>query len=495
MKKKTIVIIIILTSFLISLSISLTNRISGDGCWHMAASKFIAKNNKIPSFEYIGRTEPFWSAPLFHITNGILYKLDHLIGLDGFFIRFTLPIASLFCLIFLYLITKKLYNKHIAVYSTFFLAFMPIFLDYSSNYHIAVFLTCFILGSIYFILKDKMMLAGLFFGLAMLSKFNGIFAGFGLLYLLYMKYKRNLRKYIIFIGASLIGMLSFLRNYLLYGNPVWPNLRSILGGISHPGLDYIYTSGLHISNLLNIKVITAQFLSLYGIPGGNLRNLSFLNIPFISVLLAGFVILGIVYLIPVIPAFKGITKKNKKEIFLLVWILGFMPFNILFILNIGGPDTRLLLPIIPAFAILWGKGMDYIIKKFKIRRKQLITSILLIIIASSFSGAIIVKSVIASNQWSIYDEDYKWISNNTPKDALFIYNGQCLAINTGRSSRYLPFDNNYKTIQEGYFFFNGNFNIEPQVTLNREQQEKIKQATNCTIIYNNQKTGTSICRI
>src|SRR3989338_4150835 len=140
-KKTRLAVIIISFSFLISLSINLTNRISGDGCWHMSAAKFIAENGRIPSFDYIGRTEPFWPPPLFHIVNGFFYKIGELMGMGDFLVRFTLPIASLFCLIFLFLIAKKLYGIDVALYSIFFLAFIPIFIDYSSNYHVEVFLT------------------------------------------------------------------------------------------------------------------------------------------------------------------------------------------------------------------------------------------------------------------------------------------------------------------------------------------------------------------
>jgi len=495
-KKTKIAAIIISLSFLITLSISLTNHISGDGCWHMSISRFISETGKLPTFEYLGRTDPFWPPPLFHIINAAFYKFDSLFGLDGFFIRLILPLASLFCLTLIFLITKKIYGKNIAVYSVLFLAFIPIFIDYSSNYHIEIFLTCLMLGSIYFILKGRLALAGLFFGLSVLSKFNAPLILPALIYLIYSKHKTNLKKYALFFAASSIGILSYVRSYLIFGNPVWPSLRSIFGGITVEGFGELSTPGMQIPNFLNIKVISANVLGLFGVPGGDARTISFLNIPFVSFLFASLVIVGIIYLIPAILSLYRILKNPKKiskvEIFLILWILPFAIFNIFYKYS----ETRMLIPIMPAIAILWAIGFNSIIKKVNLQKKMIITFVLLSLIAVSFAGIIIFKSRIASNEWNRYDKDYVWIKENMPKDALFYSNGQCLTINTERNARFLPLNKeDYKYIKTGYFFFNEKFNIEPQVTLTEEQQKFIQKQTKCAIIYSNPQTGTSICKI
>ena len=122
--------IIILFSIVV-LSLASIYHVSGDGCWHISAGKFIAKNMKLPLFEPIGRDEPFWSPPLYHIIVALVYNFFNTLfgaNIANFAVKFISPVFGILSLVFSFIIIKKIVNSRTAFYSTIFLAFMPIFI-------------------------------------------------------------------------------------------------------------------------------------------------------------------------------------------------------------------------------------------------------------------------------------------------------------------------------------------------------------------------------
>ena len=103
------VYIIILFSFIV-LSLASIYHVSGDGCWHIQSSKFIAENQKFPLFEPLGRDEPFWSPPLYHIIVAAVYYFFNTFSHSAanFAIKFISPIFGILTLIFSFLVIKKL---------------------------------------------------------------------------------------------------------------------------------------------------------------------------------------------------------------------------------------------------------------------------------------------------------------------------------------------------------------------------------------------------
>jgi len=116
-----IIIAIILRVFLMSIS-----TISGDACWQFSASKFIANEGKFPLFEQIGRDEPFWPPPLFHIISAFSYSIFGEIGL-----KLVPLIFGSLALIFSYLIFRKFLSERASFYAILFMSFIPISIDYS----------------------------------------------------------------------------------------------------------------------------------------------------------------------------------------------------------------------------------------------------------------------------------------------------------------------------------------------------------------------------
>src|SRR3989344_1879275 len=106
--------IIILFSLIVS-SLASVYHVSGDGCWHIQSSKFIAQNGKFPLFEPLGRDEPFWSPPLYHVIVAVTYYFFNVFNHNAanFTIKFISPIFGILTLIFSFLVVKKLTNPRI----------------------------------------------------------------------------------------------------------------------------------------------------------------------------------------------------------------------------------------------------------------------------------------------------------------------------------------------------------------------------------------------
>ena len=170
-----IIIAILFRFFLISVS-----TVSGDACWHFSAAKFIANEWKFPLFEQIGRGEPFWAPPLFHAIASFFYILLGDIGL-----RLVSPLFGSLTLIISYLIFRKFLSDRASFYAILFLSFIPIFIDYSVLGYVESLLTFLVVLSIYFALENKFILSGIAAGLAILTKYNGVFIIPVLLFIIY----------------------------------------------------------------------------------------------------------------------------------------------------------------------------------------------------------------------------------------------------------------------------------------------------------------------
>ena len=167
-------IIIFILFSLIVLSLASVYHVSGDGCWYMPVGKFMAEHGKFPLFEPLGRDEPFWSPPLYHIFVAILYYTFNLFNHNtaNFAVKFVSPVFGILSLIFSFVTIKKMTNPKIAFYSTMFLAFVPIFMDYSTISYVESMLVFFVVLSVYFLINGKIVLSGVAVGLSVLTKYN-----------------------------------------------------------------------------------------------------------------------------------------------------------------------------------------------------------------------------------------------------------------------------------------------------------------------------------
>ena len=72
--------IIIVIGIILRFILALIYTVSGDACWQLSASRFLAENKKFPLFEPLGRQEPFWAPPFFHILAAFVYSVFMAIG-------------------------------------------------------------------------------------------------------------------------------------------------------------------------------------------------------------------------------------------------------------------------------------------------------------------------------------------------------------------------------------------------------------------------------
>ena len=474
------VIVIVIFSIIV-LSLTLVYHISGDGCWHVSSAKFIARNFRIPLNEPLGRNEPFWSPPLYHIITAVVfYIFSFNENAADFAVKFVSPIFGILSLIFSFLIIKKIKDKKIAFYSVLFLAFVPIFLDYSIFSYVESTLVFFAVLGVYFMINDKIILSSISAGLAILSKYNGVFILPLLLFILYKKNNNEFHKksaIMIFISMA-ISSVWFLRNFAQLGNPIWPFLNFVFNGI--PSNSF---SGFSLSRLIDPNAIVVTYLGLFGVPDGNYRAFSFVSIPYFSLMLA---IWAIGTLIFITPLLIGIFRKNNRNNSVFnVWVLSYLILFFIYVLNVGWSVTRMMLPAFTAIAFFWAEGIEKILSK---RATRKIFPIILILVCIGFIAVESVKIVIASNSWNFYKEDFAWVKSNTDRNAIFVAQGQCVPYNIDRTSLYATKDN--LKIAD-YIWINQNFNLDRISILDNEKMQ-IAMSNNPKLVYSNEKTGTKM---
>lgn len=177
-------VLLIIVAIVLRFILAFITHPSGDGAWIVVVTKFIAENLRLPLFELVGRPEPFWHVPLFHIISAFFYTLFGDLG-----IKLTSPLFGSLSLILTFLIAKKLFNEKIAFYATLFLAFIPIHIYQSAIPLTDSITTFFALLSIFLMLKNKPLLSAVSTGLLLLAKQTGIFLLPLLVYFIYIKNK------------------------------------------------------------------------------------------------------------------------------------------------------------------------------------------------------------------------------------------------------------------------------------------------------------------
>lgn len=181
-----------------------------------------ANNKSLSSYDPAGIITQGWTTPRSMRNDSGFIKPVSFLGiiivfgsLASFFGNFLIPILTpLFAaigIIVFYLLTKKLFNDKIALYSAFLLSFFPVYIYYSIRalFHNVLFIVFFLLG-LYFIssifLKNKEKVEGFKVSFAeKIRKFFGFSGG-------YKKYLSFLSSFLagIFIGLAIITRTSEL---------------------------------------------------------------------------------------------------------------------------------------------------------------------------------------------------------------------------------------------------------------------------------------------
>ncbi len=497
-KYKKLTFIIIAIGILLRFALASISSVSGDACWQLSASRFIAENKRFPLYEPLGRDEPFWAPPLFHIMAAVLYSAFGLIGSGAadFAMRMLSPLLGSLTLVLAYLISKKLFDEKTAFHSMLFTAFIPISIDYNVFSYVDGAVAFFVALSVYFALDDKYIKSSVSAGLAGLAKYNGMFV---LPLIVYIACKRTKDKksmikkmLVIFLIPVAIASPWLVRNYIDFGNPFWPFLNFMFNGMKTTAFESANLQAFKLGNIFSVNSIIFTYLAMFGVPDGDYRNLFFFSIPHINFLVGIWLFGTIIFILPFMKSF-AIKDKLKGRI-LLIWILSYVAVLLLYIANAAWTATRFFLPAIPALGMLYGVGLSNINSK-KTSGKSLIFlkffNILIFLVIIGFVFAQTAKIALASKEWSKFSDDFKWIEENTGKDELIIPGVQCLSYHTKRGALPGAVENIKKA---DYVWVNRNFNLERRSIASNEILKAV-QENSYKKVYENKKTGTAIYKI
>lgn len=481
-------ILILLIGIAIRFYLASAYHVAGDACWQLSNSRFIAQNLRLPLFEHFGRDEPFWAPPLFHIFYAFIYLTFRNFGINAaeFAVKMISPLLGSLTLIIFLSISKILFDKKTAFYSLIFLSFIPLHMDYSVFSYVDGMLTFLAVLSVYFSLKNKIASSAITAGLAILTKYNGIFILPVILYIVYINNKKEkylFKKFSAVLAISLaIGSIWFARNWIYLGNPVWPFMNTIFNGIKVKSFAESSVGAVNLSNIININSVKFIYLGIFGIPDGNINTLLFFNIPYLKLLFAVWLLGTLIFSI---PFFAGLSsKKLKHRTLLSIWIISYVILVLLYVINASWAVSRFLLPAFPAIALIWGHGLKEI--KYKNIKNLLMLLITIIVIGFVFTSFI--KISLASKSWNVYNKDFEWVKSNTNKNSIFITASQCISYNIQRQTL-SPYPENLENAD--YIFSNQNFKLDKLAILDGQILNSIK-SNGYKMDYYNNKTGTSI---
>ncbi len=490
-KYTKLAIIIILVGTVIRFSLAAMHHVSGDACWQLSNAIYLAENNEFPLFKFFGRDEPFWAPPFFHLIIAAVYGIFVPISkaFADFAIKMVSPLFGSLTLIIFFLMAKMLFSKKIALYSLLFMAFIPLHIDYSIFSYVDSTITFLAVLSVYFALKNMVILSAIAAGLTMLTKYNGFFILPVLLFIIYKNYKgkKDLLKNVLIISIvpALIGSIWFIRNWIYLGNPVWPFMNSIFSGYEAKTFVDLGTGYLNFGKIFSISGLESFYYGIFGVPDGNISTLSFIQLPNLSVLFAIWLISTFIFLVPLVMGIA--SKKLSYKSLLYVWIGSFVLLLLLYVINSSWSVTRFMLPAFPAIALIWAHGLEKI-RHGKIRN-ALIAALFLIILGFVFTS--FVKISIAASSWNSYKGDFEWVKSNTEKNSIFIVSGQCISYNIERQTL-SPEIVNFEDAD--YVWVNQNFRLESMSILGQEFLDELDKR-NAKLVYDNKKTKTRIYEV
>ncbi|KKP60005.1 MAG: hypothetical protein UR52_C0001G0085 [Candidatus Gottesmanbacteria bacterium GW2011_GWA1_34_13] len=278
--KHNIVIILILITAAGLLSININKKFIGIHDWNGVWYGTIAKNNlklgllhtKLGSVKGTGDTQ--LSAGSYFTHYPVLFPLIltagyYLMGVSEASLRITVSAFSLLSVLFIYLITKRIFDKKTAIYSAIFTIITPLFIYYGKMPVHEPVLLCLVLGTVYFYIKwfdsqkNKDFLGmSVFLVISLLITWPAYFVPFLLLchYYLFHKQKKHLKLLLLLILIEISAfLLHLLHVYILTGSFFGGGLIEIfLSRISSDSTTQLYS--LNITKYLTTEI---RYFSLY----------------------------------------------------------------------------------------------------------------------------------------------------------------------------------------------------------------------------------------
>ena len=378
--KKIIVPVIMASALLIIFGVR-SKPFLGDEIYHFRFAKDAYNSNSRPLFDsqyltlemptILYTTPPFWSlslAKLWKITGGI----------STFVAQFYQVIFYVIIIVSTHLIARELYSEKVAIISSLLVATVPMIVSFSIILYTDIPMIALSLTGLLFTMKKKYLLAGCFWAIALLTKYNaGFFLPAAALLLLFARDEKVLRKLkntlFMFSPPCILLFLDHRWRSEVFPKASVGVLPNIISRVTS-----FRTSEYLCSHLLNVKD-----LMMY---------------------------LGIVFIVFTILYFLR-KKYEKKDMYLGAFIISYS-FSTFIMLG-WNTDIRYFMPVVPLLCILFSKSLADINNAWIIR---------LLICAGALQ--FIVTASYVYYQRSItprLEEGFNFIKNNTPPDSLMLY--------------------------------------------------------------------------
>jgi len=295
-----------------------------------------------------------------------------------------------------YTMAKRLFDQNTALFSVYILAVTPMFLAHAMLSYIDIVLTYYFAVALYFaytacedMSTKRAYLAGFMGGLAAWTKYQGLFLVFIITVYWLMMRARDRTVDRIFLRILLVLAISgsawYVRNWLLLGNPVYPNLFQLFGGRNLDGWLFSHNYNYWIGRWSVQLGTDRSYESLIRLPLTLfIRDNSVFSLgqDGVGFLLACFAIPGLLL---------SLAKRTDGDLLLLNWVLTL--FSLWFISLYY--FIRYLLPLLPAFAISSGRLLNLVVRDVKKTRAPLRVFLLIIIAIPLITAFFIPTGVLA----------------------------------------------------------------------------------------------------
>lgn len=482
---------VIMVSFMLKAALAIIHSPSGDGCWYSSVAKFFGANFGLPAFEHIGR-EVFSYPFLYPVAAGFAYKF---LGIYG--MKLLNPLISSVALWLVFLLSRKVAGEKAAFYSVLFVAFLPVVFYHGYIPYLESLSLLLATLSIYLLLRGRWLLSSVSLGLLGLSvqTWFALLPAAAFIILSRDKGFAGVKKLALYVVVACIVISPlWVRNELLFGNPVYPYAVSVFGGPQLPYSTAVHNERLSISLSSFTGFVIRSYLGLFGVPNGEPSNLSFFSFPFFIIIIAAWLLAAFAYLIPFLLGLLKAKLSSFNDRLILVWLLSYLFLAFLLSLVPGfGVHIRYAIPAAAAFGIFSARGFAALEVFFAKRLRVILLYSILALVVLGFCTAEAVKTYSASRMWSFYADDFSWIRNSTPEDALFIAPfDQCYPYYFARPEVGVG-DLGFvmKNLNASYAFVNANY--RPSGARFSEGQLGIIRGY--PVAYNNSRTGTVIYSI
>ncbi len=253
---KWIIIILAIFLFFKIITLQFYNSIWWDSSVYVGMAKYIYSSGSAGLWEN--------SRPLvWPIILGFFWKL----GLNIIFYGRLMEIlfASM-CIFLTYLIGTELYGKKSALLASAFLSVSSIFFFFSGIMLTEIVSTFFALAGVYYLIREKYFISGIFLGIAFMTRFLQMFVFFAAFALVLYNKKRIKHIMSLSLGFLVPAAPYLVFNQVYYGNAIFPTLQQLFlsqnsGWQNYHSLSY-YFIGLFRENFLYLLALPGAVFAL-----------------------------------------------------------------------------------------------------------------------------------------------------------------------------------------------------------------------------------------